>query len=78
MVILIKLKYFHDSLNIILIMNFSGYMCPISFNIYGMKLNEVHFSSVTVMTFFWAKLYQEINFSSNLNNLLPCKWGKIL
>ena len=37
-------------------------MCPISFNIYGMKLNEVHFSSGTVITPFLDKPYQEINF----------------
>ena len=32
-----------------------------------MKLNEVHFSSGTVITHFSDKLYQEINFKSHLN-----------
>ena len=53
-------------------------MCLISFNIYGMKLNEVHFSSGTVITPFLDKPYQEINFKSHLNSVLPCKEGKLL
>ena len=48
-------------------------MCPISFNISGMKLNEVYFSSETVITHFLDKTYQEINFKSHLNGALPCK-----
>ena len=51
-------------------------MCPISFNIYGMKLNEVHFSSITVVTQFLDKRYQEINFKSHLDSVLLCKQGK--
>ena len=38
-----------------------------------MKLNEVYFSSGTVLTHFLDKPYQEINFKSHLNNVLPCK-----
>ena len=53
-------------------------MCPISFNIYGLKLNKVHFSSRTVITHFLDKPCQEINFESHLNGILPCKQGKIL
>ena len=34
-------------------------MCPISFNIYGKKLNERHFPSGTVIIYFWDKPYQE-------------------
>ena len=30
-------------------------MCPISFNVYGVKLNEGHFSSRTVISRFWDK-----------------------
>ena len=48
-------------------------MCRISFKICGMKLNEVHFSMGTVITHFLDKLYQEINFKSHLNSVLPCK-----
>ena len=51
-------------------------MCPISFNIYGLKLNKVHFSSRTVITHFLDKPCQEINFESHLNGILPCKQGK--
>ena len=39
----------------------------VSFNIYGMKLNEEHFSSGTVVIHFLDKPYQEINFKSHLN-----------
>ena len=53
-------------------------MCPISFHIYEMKLNEEHFSLGTVITHFLDKLYQEINFKSHVNRVLPCNLGKIL
>ena len=43
-----------------------------------MKLNEVYFSSRTVITRFLDKPYQEINFKSHLSSVLPCKWLKIL
>ena len=43
-----------------------------------MKLNEVHFSSITVVTQFLDKRYQEINFKSHLDSVLLCKQGKIL
>ena len=43
-----------------------------------MKLNEVYFSSRTVITHFLDKPYQEISFKSHLNRVLPCKQGKIL
>ena len=39
-------------------------MCPISFNIFGIKKNEVNFSSGTVIIHFLDKPYQEINFKS--------------
>ena len=48
-------------------------MCPISFNIYGMKLNELHFSSGTVVTHFLGTPYQEISFKSHLNSLVLLK-----
>ena len=47
-------------------------MCPISFNIYGMKLDEVNFSSGTVTTYYLDKTYQEIYFKININSV-PCK-----
>ena len=47
-------------------------MCPISFNIYGMKLNEANFSSGTVTTYFLDKPYQETYFKININSV-PCK-----
>ena len=53
-------------------------MCPISFNISGMKLNEEHFSSRTVVLHFLDKPYQEIDFKSHLNSALLCKYGKML
>ena len=43
-----------------------------------MKLNEIHVSSGTVITHFLDKPYQEINFKTYLNSVLPCKWGIIL
>ena len=46
-------------------------MCVISFNIYGMKLKEVHFSSRTVITHFLDKTYQEI--ISEYLNMSPGK-----
>ena len=77
-VILIRLKYLHDSLNIALILDtghdfFLCWVGPISFDIYGMKLNEVNFSSVSVITHFLDTPYQEINFKSQLNSLLLYK-----
>ena len=47
-------------------------MCPISFNIYGQKLNEGHLSFRTAIIHFWDKPYQEINFKSHLNSVLIC------
>ena len=45
---IIQLKYFHYSLNIVAILAhdrelFSAWMCPIYFKIYRMKLNEIDF-----------------------------------
>ena len=69
-----RLKYFHDSLNIALILALSRECfcakCPTS---YGMKLNEVHFSSGTVITHFLDKPYQEIDLKNHLNSVLLCK-----
>ena len=48
-------------------------MFRISFNIYGIKLNEVDFPLGTVITLFLAKPYQEIYFKSHSNSVLPCK-----
>ena len=48
-------------------------MCPISFNIYGIKLNEGDFTFETVIIHFWDKAYQETNFKSHLNNVPRCK-----
>ena len=45
-------------------------MCPISLNIYGMKLNEGHLSFGTIIIHFSDKFYQEINFKSHLNSVL--------
>ena len=53
-------------------------MCPIFFSIYGMKLNEVYFSSGTGITNFLDKPYQKKKFKSHLNSVLPCKLGKML
>ena len=48
-------------------------MCLISFDIYGMKSNEGHFHLRTVLIHFLDKLYQEINFKSNLNSVFLWK-----
>ena len=53
-------------------------MCPISFNISGMKLNEGHFSSGTIVLHFLDKPYQEKDFESHLNSALLFKYGKML
>ena len=68
--LLIRLKYFNDSLNIVLILalgrEFFWDKCvqylrfTFTFNIYGMKLNELHFSSGTVITHFLDKPYHLI------------------
>ena len=44
-------------------------MYPTFFKIYGMKLNEEHFSSGTVISHFLDKPYQEINFKGHLNSV---------
>ena len=46
---------------------------PISFDIYGMKLNEGDFNSGTVVIHFLGKPYQEINFKNHLNSAPFCK-----
>ena len=48
-------------------------MFPISFNIYGIKLNEVDCSLGTVITLFLDKPYQEMYFKSHSNSVLPSK-----
>ena len=48
-------------------------MCPISVNIYGMKLNEGDSTFETVIINFWGKGYQETNFKSHLNSVPRCK-----
>ena len=53
-------------------------MCPISFNIYGMKLNQVYFSSGTIITHLSDKPYQEINFKCHLDSVVSGKQRKIL
>ena len=73
-----RLKYFHGSLNIVLILVpgrefFCAKCVQVSFNISVMKLNEVHFSLETVITHFLDKPYEEINFQSYLNSALLCK-----
>ena len=45
---------------------FLCYMCPISCNIYGIKLNKVRFSWETVIIHYLDKPNQEINFKSVL------------
>ena len=46
---IIQFKHFHDSLNIVVILTPGR---EIFFNIYGMKLNEEHFSFGTVIIHF--------------------------
>ena len=75
---MIRFEHFHDSLNIAVIVVpgcglFTIKMCPIFFNIYGMKLNEKRFSFETVIIYFWDKTYPEINFKSHLDSVLLCK-----
>ena len=45
-------------------------MCPLSFNVYGMKLNEGNFSFGAVIIHFWDKPDQKINLTSPLNSVL--------
>ena len=45
-------------------------MCPISFNIYGMKLNQVYFSSGTVITHLSDKPYHKINLKCHLDSVV--------
>ena len=74
---IIRFKHFHDTLNIPLISalgcSWSCKMCPISFNIYGMKLHEGDFSIGTAIIHFLDKLHQKINFQSQLNSVLLFK-----
>ena len=75
---IIQSKNFHDSLKIVFILAtgrqfFCAKRIQFFFNIYGMKLNEVPFSSGTVIIHFLDKPYQEINFKSPLNSVRLCK-----
>ena len=75
---LIRLKHFHDSLNITLILPpgrefFCSKYVQFPLTFYRKKLNEVHFFSGTVFTHFLDKLYHKINFKSHLNSVLLCK-----
>ena len=47
-------------------------MCPISFNIHRMKLNEGHLSFGTVIIHFRDKPYHETNFKRHSNSVLLC------
>ena len=72
------LKPFDDSLNIVVILapchGFFFAKCgQFQPNIYGVKLNEGHFSSGTDIIHFWDKSYQEINFKGYLNSISLCK-----
>ena len=66
---IIRLKYFNDSPNIVFILapsrEFFCANCSISFNIYGMKLNEVHFSTVTVIIHFLDKTLSRNKFQKS-------------
>ena len=63
---IMQFKHFYNILNIALI------LAP-GYDIYGMQLNEGHFSSGTVIIHFLDKPYQGINFKSHLNSVLLCK-----
>ena len=43
------------------------------FNTYGIKLNDGHFSSGTVIIHFYDKPYHEINFKIYTNTVRLCK-----
>ena len=53
---------------------FLCYIRPISFNIYGIKLNDGHFPSRTIIIHFWDKHYQEMNFTC-LCSLMQLNWN---
>ena len=53
-------------------------MCPISFNIYGIKINDGHFSTGTVVIQNYDNPYQQTNFKSHYNTVILCKLGKML
>ena len=76
---IIRLKDFHDSLNIVVILaldheffllNVPNFQC---FQYYGMKLSKGYLSFETVIIHFWDKTDQEINIISHLNEELLCK-----
>ena len=69
---------FHDTLNVVVILapgsELSSVKCTqFTLTFYRMKLNKVHFFFRSVITHFWDKHYQEINYKSHLNNAMICK-----
>ena len=75
---MIRLKYFHDSLNIAVILasgrEFVSTKCiQFPFNIYRIKLNDEHFFCRAAIIHFWDKPYQEMNFKIHLNTVIVCK-----
>ena len=52
---------------------FSAKYAQFSCTIYGKELNERNFSFETVISHFWDKPYQKINFKSHLNSVAFCK-----
>ena len=63
---IIPLKYFHDSLNIVVILAPGrGFFPAKCAKFYEMKLNKADFSFRTVIVHFLDKPYQEINFKSH-------------
>ena len=48
-------------------------MCPIFFNIYGIKENEEDFPTELLSFVPWGKLCQEINFKSPSNAIITRK-----
>ena len=66
---IIQLKYFRDSLNIVVSLALDHWF----FNIYRTELNDGHFFCGTVITHFLENFFQEINFKSHWNSLTLCK-----
>ena len=78
MFIIIRLRYFLDSLDIAMIVapacEFFSVKCA-QFPLICREWNQTkgNFSFGMVFIHFWHKPYQEINFKSHLNSVLLCK-----
>ena len=74
---IIRLKYFHESQNIIVMLPPGREFFCAKCAQFPLKLNDEHFSSRAVIIHFWDRPYPEMNFKSHLNAVILFKSGKM-